>query len=82
MSSLTGVSFLLIIESLFYCVLTQSLMPNLRSCSARTNDRTTETCPGEAKQFAQALSVLTDLKNAGLRPNQITYSILLKACEK
>jgi hypothetical protein len=30
----------------------------------------------------QALSVLKDLKHTVTMPNQISYSILLKACEK
>ena len=39
-------------------------------------------CSGEAIQLDLALFVLKVLKQIGTMPNQISYSILLKACEK
>lgn len=39
-------------------------------------------CAGEADQVLKSVEVLDEMKKKGVQPNEITYSVLIVACER
>lgn len=49
---------------------------------AKLNWDITNHFTGDGDQLQKAMEVLTEMKGIGLRPNSVTYSILVVASEK
>jgi len=50
----------------------------LRACNNQLNNINA----GDGDQLVKSVEVLDEIKEAGVQPNIITYSVLIVACEK